>query len=114
MKALNFLSWTGLVALFASERLSPPRGPLLNISALHVSRRNVIPIDFAGYNPADPGFVIHASAISDEEYEKAVCRGQKLFLAMTRDGNQGTRYIDPLDSKWDDNLEKEGLTWGKL
>ena len=74
-------------------------------------QENVIPIDFAGYNPADPGFVIHASAISDEEYEKAVCRGQKLFLAMTRDGNQGTRYIDPLSSKWDGNLEKEGLAW---
>ncbi|KAI4682266.1 uncharacterized protein J4E88_005156 [Alternaria novae-zelandiae] len=38
-------------------------------------------------------------------------KSQKLFLAMTRDGNQGTRYIDPLSSKWDGNLEKEGLAW---
>ncbi|KAI4645724.1 hypothetical protein J4E93_005302 [Alternaria ventricosa] len=111
MKALDFLSWTGLVALVASERLITTHGPLLNISAPHISRRNAIPIDFAGFNPADPGFVVHTRAISDEEYEKAICRGQKLFLAMTRDGNQGTRYIDPLHSPWDGSLEAEGLKW---
>ncbi|KAI4949425.1 hypothetical protein J4E91_005164 [Alternaria rosae] len=113
MKTFNIFSWMGLVAVVASEGLLPPRGPLLNISALHISRRNAIPIDFAAFDPADPGFLVHTSAISDEEYEKAVCRGQKLFLAMTRDGNQGTRYIDPLNSPWDGNLEKEGLTWVK-
>jgi hypothetical protein len=111
MKTFDLLSFMGLVSHVATEQLNPWRDSPWNISAPRLPSRNALPIDFAASNPVEPGFLVHTSEISDEEYSKTVCRGTKLFLAMTHDGNQGTRYINPLASPWDGNLEKEGLEW---
>ena len=45
-------------------------------------------------------------------WQKSICRGQRLFLAMTFDLPEAGRICQPIISPWDGTLERELTTWG--
>jgi hypothetical protein len=103
MKAFKLFALASLCSLVASERAPPsPDFQLLNASAL--DDKDIQLSNFSLANTLDPDQPVHTLAVSNAEWDDVVCRGRKLFLAMTRDGTQGTRYINPLTSSWDGNL----------
>jgi hypothetical protein len=108
----SLFSFAGLFSIIASELVIPTRqSPPLNVSVDLNTNKDIYASNFGVSNPKDFNNLVHTSAISDADYQKAVCRGQRLFLAMTKDSSQGTRYINPLNSPWDGDLEEEGLNW---
>jgi hypothetical protein len=50
-------------------------------------------------------------AVREAFWNDVVCRGRKLFLAMTRDSTQGTTFLNPLTTSWNDDLEQELIDW---
>jgi hypothetical protein len=93
MRAFNLFLIAAIVSLVASDLAPPsPESNALNASALEV---------------------VHISAVSDADWNNCLCRDRKLFLAITRDSTQGTRYINPLTTPWQGDLvqEMEDWTW---
>ncbi|CAN9087904.1 unnamed protein product [Alternaria alternata] len=113
MKAYKPLFVAALGTLVTSERsVSSPESPLVNISSLNTADQDTYPADITIASGTNPDQLVHTSAIKDIDWDKSVCRGRKLLLAMTRDASQGTRYINPLFTPWDGDLEKEMVEWG--
>jgi hypothetical protein len=113
MKAYKFFSIAALVALVTSERSVPsPKSLPVNISSLNTANKNIYLANITITSGAEPNQLVHTSATSDADWQNSVCRGRKLFLVMTRDSDQGTRYIDPLTTPWDGDLEEEMVSWG--
>ncbi|RYN36973.1 hypothetical protein AA0112_g4446 [Alternaria arborescens] len=99
--------------LVASERsVSFPESPLVNISSLNTADQDTYPADITITSDTDSERLVHTSATKDADWDKSVCRGRKLVVAMTRDASQGTRYINPLFTQWDGDLEKEMVDRG--
>jgi hypothetical protein len=97
MKAYKPLFVAALGTLVTSERsVSFPESPLANISSLNTADQDTYPADITITSGTDPDRIVHTSATKDADWDKSVCRGRKLLLAMTRDASQSTRYIKPL------------------
>jgi hypothetical protein len=113
MKIYKLLFVAELGALVKSERfVSSPESPVVNISSLDTAGQDTYRADITIVSGAEPDQLVQTSAIEDVDWDKSVCRGHKLLLAMTRDASQGTRYINPLFTPWDGDLEKEMEQWG--
>ncbi|KAH7091636.1 hypothetical protein FB567DRAFT_436058 [Paraphoma chrysanthemicola] len=62
--------------------------------------------------PTSARTVIHAAANDKEAWEKAVCRGGKLHMAMCSDSTKAATFLQPVNSPWDGDLINELEKWG--
>jgi len=67
-------------------------------------------------SPVIQNYTVKAAAFDNpadrQLWEKSICRGQRLFLAMTFDLPEAGRICQPIISPWDGTLERELITWG--
>ncbi|KAH8641417.1 hypothetical protein IG631_04358 [Alternaria alternata] len=85
MKAHKPLFVAAVGTLVTSEcSVSSPESPLVNISSLNTADQDTYPADITIASGTNPDQLVHTSAIKDVDWDKSVCRGRKLLLAMTQ------------------------------
>jgi hypothetical protein len=113
-----YLVYCTLLAALAAGRFLPKSQPLGdNPSRFNpkttTDKTSTVP-EFAG----DPDTKPKPDPSSDEEddvvkvWNKALCSGQKIFMAMTSPADQTHKFITPPQSPWSGTLVKELEAWG--
>jgi hypothetical protein len=113
MSRLQLLSYVTLVTLVIGWFLLSANSLAVDVSNLTLNAEIQNPwlqsVPLAAVS--DPNVAATGVDI-DAVWTKAVCKGQKLFQAMTVDEDAAARFITPMPSPFDGNMVKEFREWG--
>jgi hypothetical protein len=115
MSRLQLLSYLTLITLIIGWFLLPANSLAVDLSNFTLNAEIQNPwlqsLPFAAVS--DPN-VATAGVDIDAVWTKAVCKGQKLFQAMTVNEDAAARFITPMPSPFDGDMVKEFREWGYM